>query len=337
MISKRARCAVGAALLACPLAAALAQSNTIYGRVDIGVRYLQDVTNGGQGSWSMSEGSRGRIGFRGSEDLGGGLSAFYQLEHRFFATTGMQDGDRFWKDKSWVGLAKRDLGNIRFGRMSSPVNDRGVNGRFEAFGGDSLAGLGGRGAAQVDKWDNAVSIQTVDIGGFRAAAAYALNDADNRKDNYGAQIEYRTNRLIVSAAWQKDSRAATTSRLADDWQTASLAATYDAGIFALYGIAARSWDIGATDDGRSTTITVGASAPVPRGEVRLSYQVLNQDRMNGVDGSTDVTRRRAGLGYHYPLSKLTAINMSVLHDRYQRGYRDRVSGWGSEVALRVSF
>lgn len=331
------RAATMAALALAPLASAWAQSsNTIYGRIDLGVRYMKDVKMPELPAWRIDDSSRGRIGFQGVEDLGDGLAAIYQLEHRLFADTGEQDGDRMWKDKSWVGLTQRGVGSVRFGRMSSPVNERGVAGRFEAFGGDSLAGMGTRGAAQNEKWDNAVMLQTAYFGGFSVAAGYAMGEGTKQKDAYGLQAEYKGERLIVSLAWQRDTRAATATRSADDWQTAALSATYDWGVFELYGIAARSWDLGASNAGRAATYTVGASMPAGPGEVRLSYQASNQRLFNGSDRSADAQRRRGSLGYYYPLSRLTSLNFSLLHDRY-RTATGREMGSGGEVALRKNF
>ncbi|KKW66845.1 hypothetical protein AAV94_14005 [Lampropedia cohaerens] len=62
-----------------------------------------------------------------------------------------------------------------------------------------------------------------------------------------------------------------------------------------------------------------------------------QDTMNGVDRSADAQRHRIGVGYEYPLSKLTLINLSLLHDRYQRTGENRRTGTGAEIALRKNF
>jgi len=68
--------------------AASAQSNvTMYGRIDLSV-------NKGVGTdqQAISNGSGSRFGLRGSEDLGGGLAAIFNIEMRFDADTGAQQG-----------------------------------------------------------------------------------------------------------------------------------------------------------------------------------------------------------------------------------------------------
>ncbi|MDH4392875.1 MAG: porin [Aquabacterium sp.] len=67
---------------------ASAQSSvTLYGRVDLSINKPT-----GSANKNMSNGSGSRFGVRGVEDLGGGLSAFFNLEHRYDADTGAQQG-----------------------------------------------------------------------------------------------------------------------------------------------------------------------------------------------------------------------------------------------------
>ena len=68
-------------LLAVVSTACFAQSEvTIYGRVDLG--YVKDV---GSSVKTLRDGATSMLGFRGAEDLGGGLSVFFDLDHRFIA------------------------------------------------------------------------------------------------------------------------------------------------------------------------------------------------------------------------------------------------------------
>ena len=92
--------------------AASAQSSvTLYGRVDLA------VSKGvGTAAKTLNNGSGSRLGVRGVEDLGGGMSAFFQLEHRFNADTGaMSDASRMWGGRSIVGL-QGGFGKLTLGR-----------------------------------------------------------------------------------------------------------------------------------------------------------------------------------------------------------------------------
>jgi predicted porin len=74
--------------------AANAQSDvTVYGSIDAGLRYQTNVNAAGDGLLSMGTGNyySNRLGFRGVEDLGGGLKARFQLESGFVSKTGALD------------------------------------------------------------------------------------------------------------------------------------------------------------------------------------------------------------------------------------------------------
>ena len=72
------------AILAAAAGAAAAQSSvTVYGKVDLGLRKAVGASNS-----EMASGSDGRLGFKGTEDLGGGNRAFFDLQHRFFRRQG---------------------------------------------------------------------------------------------------------------------------------------------------------------------------------------------------------------------------------------------------------
>ena len=78
-------------LLAACLQVGIAQAQSsvaVYGRIDLGVRHgPMDLSKSEDSVSYMDDSSRARLGFMGTEDLGGGNSAFFQLEHRFNGTT----------------------------------------------------------------------------------------------------------------------------------------------------------------------------------------------------------------------------------------------------------
>src|SRR6187551_782694 len=90
------RSLIALAVLGAFAGAASAQSSvTIYGSVDMAVAKGDGGTAGNNGGgaggadvWSLQQSNANRLGFRGNEDLGGGLSAQFQIEHRFNADTG---------------------------------------------------------------------------------------------------------------------------------------------------------------------------------------------------------------------------------------------------------
>lgn len=113
---------IAGAVLAMTAGLAQAQNVTLYGRIDAGIQYQNKTSPNGD---SLTELKNGGIlpsiwGLRGSEDLGGGLKAVFNLEADFDSGTG---GERFagtgpFTRSANVGLAG-DWGTVRLGRQYS--------------------------------------------------------------------------------------------------------------------------------------------------------------------------------------------------------------------------
>ncbi|MDE1182658.1 porin [Paraburkholderia sp.] len=104
---------------------AYAQSSvTLYGLIDAGLVY----TNNQYGSHNWQENSSSTqntvFGLKGTEDLGGGLSAVFKLEQGFLLNNGAQafSGDGFGS-QAWVGLQSESYGTVTFGRQFDVMND----------------------------------------------------------------------------------------------------------------------------------------------------------------------------------------------------------------------
>jgi predicted porin len=103
-----------AAIAALSSAGAYAQSSvTIYGRFNVSA---ESIDRNGTTIKELAN-NASRIGFKGTEDLGGGLRAGFQLEHGFDATTGVPAAT-FWGRQSEVNLAG-GFGTVRLGRFTS--------------------------------------------------------------------------------------------------------------------------------------------------------------------------------------------------------------------------
>lgn len=338
----------GAPLLACAAltlaagAAAAQSSVTIYGRIDLGVRYgPADLLKSEDRMWAVEDSSTGRIGFRGVEDLGGGVSAFFQLEHRLKADTGMVDGGVFWKDKAWVGLASKTLGSVQLGRMSSPQDNLGVNGRFEAFGGDSYASNGSRGAKSAAKWDNTVYYTTPFLSGFTAGVAVAAGEG-TRKRAQGFHLDYANGPLVLATTFQTEQDPVSGAPSGNGIRTVTLGGSYQFGFAKPSFTYARSTDLGASDEGKETVWTVGARIPAGPGELRVSFRRIDGDRVNGSTHAADRKSHRLGVGYQYFLSKRSTLNLSLVNDQVKTfnangSTKTDFSGNGFELALRHNF
>jgi predicted porin len=108
---------------------AYAQSSvTLYGIVDAGISYVTNVakTHGqNRSAVQMISGGQAadRFGFRGVEDLGGGLKAVFQLESGFSVVNGtLQQNGRLFGRQAFVGL-DTPYGTITLGRQRVPIYD----------------------------------------------------------------------------------------------------------------------------------------------------------------------------------------------------------------------
>lgn len=111
-----------AALLAagCCCTGVQAQQVTMYGLLDLGVAYTTNANAGGDSVFkmpSLTASLPSRIGFRGSEELGGGTQAIFALETGIGADTGTTgQGNRLFGRAAWVGL-KNHYGQLMLGRQ----------------------------------------------------------------------------------------------------------------------------------------------------------------------------------------------------------------------------
>jgi predicted porin len=123
--SKRKMLAIS---LVCVAGATQAQSTvTIYGVADLGVRHASglDAANAASPGDTNSMGSgintTSRLGFRGVEDLGGGLKAVFNLESGWNLDSGMPNS-KFFDRASWVGL-QGNWGTLGLGRQTTVLAD----------------------------------------------------------------------------------------------------------------------------------------------------------------------------------------------------------------------
>jgi predicted porin len=269
------------ALLSMLSIAAHAQSNvTLYGRVDLGYRY-----DSGGNRHDIANGSNNALGFKGVEDLGGGLNAFFQMEHRFDADTGTSRNP-FWDEIAIVGL-RGGFGELRLGRQPGPF---GVAPDLDVFGGDTVAGRGERKAGADDKYNSSVVYSTPDLGGFTAALGVADGTATERRAT-SAVLRYAAGPLIAMVSYGKRGNRD------NAW---AVGGTYDASVAKIFlAIAQNDGDASGIE---RKTFDLGVAVPLGTGSVRAKF---NNDDINGTK------TRNIGLGYWYDLSKRTMLYTDV--------------------------
>lgn len=197
-----------ASTLATPVAAfAQASSVEIYGRANVGLDNYS-ATGSSRGSAFDLRGrnriydSFSRLGFRGSENLGGGLNAVFLIESGVNFDTGSGNGQSGQPNAATgtlgsrlghVGLASRDWGQLTFGKS----NVFWVNGPIEQIGANYVnlsafvsSGIFGRGmGVGVARQNNVIQYTSPLMNGFGAVVSYMPNsEAQGAGQNTDAKI-----------------------------------------------------------------------------------------------------------------------------------------------------
>ena len=281
---------------------AQAQSNvTVYGSIDLGVG-----RNIGDDHYSMMQGAASRLGFKGQEDLGGGLKASFHLQHRYQADTGAPtNANKFWHADSWVGL-EGALGQVRLGRMFTPSYqyvmlpaDVFEHSRVSSNITTQTGGNAKSPAVAPIRFDNGVNYN-IQNGGFRFGVTYAPHeDAANTDDAYSAAVSYTTGKFYVAAGHENAGGEH------DVWNTVTAHWGDQAlKVRGFYGTGKNKLNE------RIRSYSIGASGKVGVGTLKASYA-----RMDNRDQPKTKVQDKFALGYYYALSKRTTVYTDIAHDR----------------------
>ena len=266
------------------------------------------------------------FGFRGSEDLGGGLTARFQIESFLRVDTG-QNGrfdaspaagpDQFWSRTAFVGLAS-PYGEVRLGNNGNPIwismlqtNALGANSVFSPSFRQLFNG-GTRGKSEVDtSLVNSVIYLTPNLGGVSASFALQAGEGSGTRYNYSGNLSYRGGPLMATVAVQSLRHAAVPNNPgARDQDMVLLGAAYDFGVAKVF---AQYTDIDNARLGTQSKLPhVGVSAPIAGGVLQLS---TGEDKttVNATGASTK--RTTTSLGYVYGLSKRTDVYAFGMADK----------------------
>ena len=304
--------------------AAFAQSSvTLFGVVDASVETVKGnstLTRVASDNLASS-----RIGFKGTEDLGGGLKANFFLDASLKTDTGAADSSRFFGRSAWVGLAG-GFGEARIGRQDSLIGAQtasvlGTQAYDEAVVAQTLGGVGYR------RLDNALTyVAPTFVPGLTLAAQYTtaaetIDDTanaeatygDNSGRGYGLSANYANGPLAAGVSYIQVNRA--DSANGNQENTGVLVyGSYDLGVAKLtayYNEDSRDNNAGVTYSDRQV-FGLKAAVPVAQG-VTLSagYASVKNANSSSVgfnaksqkDDGADIFTVKA----QYDLSKRTAL------------------------------
>ena len=288
--------AVAAAIIA--PASAIAAGPTLYGKLHMGLGYISnDAATNEYKSMNLASNSS-RIGVKGSEDLGNGMTAGYLIEW----SVGMDGGGDLGQRNRAITLSG-GFGTALLGRWDTPMKSLGR--KVDLFGeryGDTRQLT--RSASLMDnRQNNVVAYVTPNMSGFNATLAYVLDVTsatgdDTDQDAFSMNAIYSNGPIMVGAGYTNVMADAIVNN-ESDWRLAGSFKMGAAKIVASYtdvsdGTGAKGndyavWQLGGAFDFGSNT-------------VKLQYS----DKGEGVDGSNDGADVLA-LGLEHKMSKRTMV------------------------------
>ena len=292
-----------AALTACAGAASAQSSVTLFGVMDLSVNSVK-IGTASVKLLSSDQLSSSRLGFRGEEDLGGGMRAGFWLDTGLAPDTGASGGDNgqgttvFWNRRSTVSLVG-GFGEIRLGRDHVlTYNNRaaydpfGVNGMGSMGRVEAPAGLGS-GVMTGVRDNNLVGYILPNLGGIIGGVQVGAGEGNAGQKYLGARLGYAAGPLSVSGAFGKTYKTGT---MAADFKQFNFGGSFNAGFLTIEGMFDKL-DYGAANQKH---LLIGALVPYGVGTLKASY--------NQVRG--DTTARGAKMfsfGYQYDLSRRTSL------------------------------
>jgi len=275
---------------------AFAQSSVnVYGRLNVTAE-RQKV---GDVSSSNLQNNSSRIGFKGTEDLGGGLKAGFQIEHGFNPTNGSASST-FWGRQAEVNLSG-SFGMVRMGTFISEAyfatadyismhnHDTGTS--SDAFYVYPVADA------------RKVSYRTPTMGGLVAELAVVESQATGLGERgFDLAVNYDQGPLHVGFGYNK----------VDVLKQATVAAAYTMGQLTLGGYVQRSTD----DSDSQTNLRLAAMYAMGASELHVNF-----GKAGDVGGLADSGGSQFTLGYNYNLSKRTKVY----------GFYTKVSGQDSSA------
>lgn len=209
-----------------------AQSSvTIYGIIDASVAYNSKVATGvgsatGNRAGVDSGAIKGsRIGFKGSEDLGGGLKAVFNLENGFNVDSGAaaQNGTLFGRTAT-VGLSG-NFGTVLLGRQKDFIDDLSAYNSVNDFGG-LVSNVHAKDLDRTngERVNNSIRYNTPNINGFYGSVIYGFGEnagSTSTGQSYGIGGAYANGPFGIGLAYFQAKKASVTGLASSDVNSSS--------------------------------------------------------------------------------------------------------------------
>lgn len=311
---------------------ASAQSNvTVYGLAYASYDFINvSGSNAARGApnYNRVTSNASRLGFKGAEDLGNGLSAVFQYETKIILDGGESTNLFGSARDSFVGLKSNDLGTVKLGYFSGPnrnlLSKVDVVAYSEGVGDNTalLGKLGGRGKYFDDRYANSIAYVSPKFSGFEATVQYQANE--NKDDTATGTntslvelgLTYDNGPLFAGLTHGKLSEKNKTGNgtfvtgLDSDATETRLAGIYTFGDASIRAIIGHTKADGSTASLKQNVWGIGGTYKVTaNGKVLAQYYRANNlsGSLTGQPNLSDTGAKFWVLGYEHSLSKRTTL------------------------------
>ena len=299
---------IGALALGLLSSAALAQSSvTVYGVADAGLLVERGGVAGNTTKVGSGIGSGSRLGIKGKEDLGGGMTLAFGLENGNNLDTGIPaQGGLLFGRQAYLCLTT-PAGAFSIGRQYSPFYKT-LNNIADPFQ-TGFAGNSQNIFANNSRVDNSVEYISPKVAGFSADVLYGYGEVagDSGKNrSIAGSGTYENGPLTLVLAHQQRDNALATARS----RNTMLTARYQFSKVTVHAAHARNKDL---LENESKDTLLGFTVALPVGTLLLSYIDHHDDSALRQDA------KQGAIGYLYPLSRRTDLYTAYGHINNRNG------------------
>lgn len=287
-----------AALTAFAGVASAQSSVTLFGIVDLSVNSAKNGANSLK-QLSSDQLNSNRLGFRGVEDLGGGMRAGFWLEGAMSPDNGTSGGQT-WQRRSTVSLMG-GFGEVRLGRDYTPsfwnytvFDPFGTNGMGSAL---NVVSTLSSGAGTLVRANNTVGYFLPAMGGVYGQVQVAAGEGATGNKYFGGRLGYAGGPVNVAVAYGKTDKTGT---MIDDYTDINFGASFKMSFMSLMGTYSKR-DYSTADQ---KSIMLGLTVPFGQSTLKASYNTSS-------GSSKSLEAKQITFGYQYDLSKRTAIYATV--------------------------
>jgi predicted porin len=298
-----------AALTAFAGAASAQSSVTLFGILDVDARSVSNGSAGSLKTLGTSGQASSRIGFRGVEDLGGGLRAGFWLEGDVspdvggggkVTANGSTADPMTWTRRATVSL-NGGFGEVRMGRDYTPTfTNFSTYDMFGYVGVSSPANIRsslGSGATTAVRANNTISYFLPAMGGLYGQGLVAAGEGATGNKYIGARLGYAAGPVNVSGAYGKTYRSGVgAATMLDDVKVMNFGASFNMGFLTVQG----SFEKTDYSTRQQKLVSGGVLVPIGAGTLKL-----NATKATGSSKIYEATL--LGAGYVYDLSKRTSV------------------------------